>query len=74
MVASVPAWQRYAVLAPVLVVGVGLVAAAVILLIRAGIDSWSESKHKRLIIWSVVLLFVVVGVLSYLRVSLPNTE
>ena len=74
MIASVPAWQRFAVLAPVLVVGVGLVAAVLILLGRAFVDSWRESTHKRLILAGLVALVGVVMVLTYFGIKLPKEE
>ena len=74
MLASVPQWERLAVLAPVLVVGVGLVAAVLILLGRAFVDSWRESVHKRLIVASLVALLGVVVILTYFGIKLPKTE
>ncbi len=74
MVASVPEWQRLTVLAPVFVVGAGLVVAVLILLARAFVDSWRDSTHKRLIVVSLVALVGVVVILSYLGVTLPKEE
>ena len=71
---TTPEWERVAVLAPVWVVGAGLVGACLILLGRAFADSWRESEHKRLILVGLVGLLGVVVVLTYLGVSLPNTE
>lgn len=69
-----PEWQRLTVLAPVFVVGIGLVGAVLILLGRAFADSWRESPHKRLIIAGLVALCAVVVLLTYLGVSIPNEE
>ena len=74
MVASAPEWERIAVLAPVWVVGVGIVAAVLILLLRAFAESWRETAHKRLIIGGLVALCAVVVLLTYLGITLPNTE
>jgi hypothetical protein len=65
-------WQRYIVLAPALVIGVGLVAGVVILLGRAFVESVRESGHVRLVTGGLVGLAVVVGILTYLGVSLPR--
>ncbi len=74
MAATTPEWQRLAVLAPVWVVGAGLVGACLILLGRAFADSWRGSGHKRLILASLAGLVGVVVLLTYLGISLPNTE
>jgi len=74
VVATTPEWQRLAVLAPVWVVGAGLVGACLILLGRAFADSWRGSGHKRLILVSLAGLLGVVLLLTYLGISLPNTE
>ncbi len=71
---TTPEWQRLLVLAPVWVVGAGLVGACGILLLRAFADSWRESQHKRLILGGLVALVGVVMLLTYLRINLPNTE
>lgn len=71
---SAPEWQRLIVLAPVLVVGVGIVGGCLIVLGRAFADSWRESTHKRLMVGGLVALVVVVMILTYLKISLPNTE
>jgi hypothetical protein len=74
MVATVPEWQRLAVLAPVLVVGTGLVVGVLILLGRAFADSWRDSPHKRLILGGLVALVGVVMVLTYFGIKLPKGE
>jgi hypothetical protein len=72
MGAATPEWQRLLVLAPVFVVGAGLVAAVLILLGRAFADSVRESGHKRLLLASLVALIGVVMLLTYLGVNLPR--
>jgi hypothetical protein len=70
--AATPEWQRLLVLAPVFVIGAGVVAAVLILLGRAFADSVRESGHKRLILAGVVGLIGVVVLLTYLGVNLPK--
>ena len=72
MLASAPHWQRLVTLAPVFVIGVGLVLAVLILLGRAFAASVRESGHQRLIFLGVVALVGVVVLLTYLGVELPK--
>ena len=72
MVAATPHWQRLLVLAPVFVIGAGLVLGVLILLGRAFADSVRESGHKRLLMAGLVALTGVVVLLTYLGVSLPR--
>ena len=72
MLASAPHWQRLITLAPVFVIGVGLVLAVLILLGRAFAASVRESGHQRLILLGVVALVGVVVLLTYLGVELPK--
>ena len=72
MVASAPHWQRLVVLAPVFIVGAGLVLGVAILLGRAFAHSMRESGHQRLIIGCLIALAGVVVVLTYLGVELPR--
>ena len=72
MLASTPHWQRLVTLAPVFVIGVGLVAAVLILLGRAFAASMRESGHQRLILIGLAVITVLVVVLTYLGVSLPK--
>jgi hypothetical protein len=74
MLAATPQWQRLLVLAPVFVVGAGLIAAVLILLVRAFADSVRDSEHKRLILVGAIVLVGVVMILTYLGVSLPKEE
>ena len=62
------------VLAPVWVVGVGLVAAILIVLGRAAADGWRGSDHKRLWMVALVGLCALVALLTYLGVTIPNSE
>jgi hypothetical protein len=72
MIASAPHWQRLVVLAPVFIIGGGLVAGVLIVLGRAFASSIRESGHKRLIVAGLVALTGVVVVLTYLGVQLPR--
>jgi len=60
------------VLAPVFVVGAGLVGAVLILLGRAFASSVRESGHAWLIVVGLVVLAGLVVVLTYLGVELPR--
>jgi hypothetical protein len=72
VLASAPHWQRLITLAPVFVIGAGLVPAVLILLGRAFAASVRESGHQRLIFLGVVALVGVVVLLTYLGVELPK--
>ena len=72
VVASAPDWQRYIVLAPAFVVGAGLIAAVLILLGRAFVETVRESGHRRLIVAGLVGLAVFIVILTYLGVELPR--
>ncbi len=74
MLVASSTWQRFALLAPVFVVGIGLVGAVGILLVRAAIDSWQESPHKRLMLIGFVALIGVVVLLTYLGIKIPKEE
>jgi hypothetical protein len=65
-------WERWIVLAPVFLVGAGLVGAVLILLGRAFASSVRESGHTRLIVVGLVVLAGLVVVLTYLGVELPR--
>jgi hypothetical protein len=65
-------WTRFLYLAPVFVIGIGLIAAVLILLGRAFADSIRDVKHKN-VLWIVPLAMVVaVVVLTYLGIQLPK--
>jgi hypothetical protein len=72
VIAETADWQRYVVLAPALVIGAGLVAAVLIVLGRAFAATVRDSGHVRLITGGLVGLAVVVGILTYLGVTLPR--
>jgi len=72
MLATAPLWERIIVLAPVIIVGLGLVAGVFILLGRAFAQSLRESGHKRAILAGLALVVAAVVVLTYLGVNLPR--
>jgi hypothetical protein len=72
MIASAPEWERLLVLAPVFVIGVGILLGVLILLGRAFACSVRESGHKRAIFAGLAVLVGAVVVLTYLGVSLPR--
>ena len=72
MLAANEGWQRFVILAPAIVIGVGLIAAVLILLIRAFMDSVKDLKHKRLLWIGAAALVGVVVLLTYFGVQLPK--
>jgi len=72
MLAATERWQRLLILAPAIVIGAGIVAAVVLLLIRAFLDSISDMQHKRLLWVGAAALVGVVVLLTYLGVKLPK--
>jgi hypothetical protein len=67
-------WERIVILAPALVIGLGLVAGVLILLGRAFADTVRESGHPRLVTASVAVVVGVVALLTYLGISLPSGD
>jgi hypothetical protein len=65
-------WQRFLILAPAFVIGIGLIAAVIILLVRAFLDSVRDMKHKRLLWIGFAALVGCVVLLTYLGVQLPR--
>jgi len=65
-------WRRFLYLAPVFVIGIGLIAAVLILLGRAFADSIRDVKHKNVLWVGAIAMVVAVVVLTYLGVSLPK--
>jgi hypothetical protein len=65
-------FQRAALLAPVLVIGVGALAGLVIFWGRTGWDSLSRSRHPRLIVAGAVAFIGLLVVLTLLGVDLPH--
>jgi len=72
VIAATPGWERWVVLAPVIVVALGLVAGVLILLGRGFVYSIRESGHPRWIYVGLVGLAAALGFLTYLGVSLPR--
>jgi uncharacterized membrane protein YdcZ (DUF606 family) len=72
LLASSIEWEKFVLLAPAIVVGVGLVCAVGILLSRAFVQSIRDSGHPRWIYAGLAGLFGVVVLLTYLGVSLPR--
>ena len=72
VVASSPVWQRLIILAPAIVISIGLVFVVLMLLGRAFLQTVRESGHRRLIYASLVGLVVFIGVLTYLGIELPR--
>jgi hypothetical protein len=65
-------WERLVTLAPVFVIGAGLVGAVLILLGRAFADSIRDVKHKRWLGIGAGGVVVLVVVLTYFGVNLPK--
>ena len=65
-------FQRAALLAPVLVVGVGAVAGLVVFWGRIGWDSLKRARHPRLLVAGGVAFIAVLVVLTLLGVKLPH--
>jgi hypothetical protein len=72
MLAETARWERLLVLAPVFVIGAGLVIAVLILLVRAFIDSVRDVRHKELLWIGGLAIIVLVVVLTILGVNLPK--
>jgi hypothetical protein len=72
VVASTPVWQRLIILAPAIVVSVGVLAVILMLLGRAFVQSVRDSGHRRLIYAGLGVLAVFIVVLTYLGVELPR--
>ena len=65
-------FQRAALLAPVLVIGVGAVAGLLAFWGRTGWDSLSRSKHPRLLVAGGLAFIALLAVLTLLGVNLPH--
>jgi drug/metabolite transporter (DMT)-like permease len=65
-------FERAALLAPVLVVGVAAVAGLVVLWGRVGWAHFRESRHPRVIVGATAAIVVVGLVLTLLGVNLPR--
>jgi hypothetical protein len=65
-------FQRAALLAPVLVIGVGAVAGLVVFWGRTGLDSLRRSRHPALIAAGAAVFVALLVVLTLLGVNLPH--
>ena len=72
MVGSAPHWQRLLVLAPVFVIGAGIVGAVMILVVRAFADSFRDFRYKRVAVAGFIAMIVLVVVLTYFGIQLPK--
>jgi hypothetical protein len=72
MVAPASVWENAVLLAPAIVISIGLVAVVLMLLGRAFAQSVRESGHTRLIMASLVGLALFIGIMIYLGVELPR--
>jgi hypothetical protein len=71
-VADAAPWERVIVMAPLIVVAVGVVAAVFILLGRGLAETVRESGHPRLIVGGLAALVGLIVLLTYLGVELPR--
>ena len=65
-------FERAALLAPVLVVGVAAIAGLFVLWGRVGYQHFRESRHPRVIVGAAVVIVLVALVLTMLGVKLPR--
>ena len=65
-------FQRAALLAPVLVIGLGAVAGLVVFWGRIGWDSLSRSRHPKLVVAGGVAFIALLVLLTVLGVDLPH--
>jgi hypothetical protein len=65
-------FQRAALLAPVLVIGVGAVAGLLVFWGRIGWDSLRRSRHPRLVVAGGLAFVALLVVLTLLGVNLPH--
>jgi hypothetical protein len=65
-------FQRAALLAPVLVIGLGAVTGLVVFWGRIGWDSLRRSRHPRLIVAGAAAFLALLVVLTLLGVNLPH--
>jgi hypothetical protein len=72
MLAATPRWEQLLTLTPVFVVGIGVVAAVLILLGRAFADSIRDLPHKGWLWAGAAALVGAVVLLTYLGVKLPK--
>jgi hypothetical protein len=72
ILAAAAGWERVIVLAPVIVIAVGVVGAVLILLGRGFVETVRESGHPRLIVGGLAALAGLIALLTYLGVQLPR--
>jgi ABC-type anion transport system duplicated permease subunit len=72
MVASTPVWQRLIILAPAIVISIGVLAVVLMLLGRAFAQTVRESGHQRLIYAGLGVVAVFIVILTYLGIELPR--
>jgi hypothetical protein len=65
-------FQRAALLAPVLVIGLGAVTGLVVFWGRIGWDSLRRSRHPRLVVAGAAAFLALLVVLTLLGVNLPH--
>jgi hypothetical protein len=65
-------FQRAALLAPVLVIGIGALAGLVVFWGRIGWDSLQRSRHPRLLVAGGLAFIALLVVLTLLGVNLPH--
>jgi hypothetical protein len=65
-------FQRAALLAPVLVIGLGAVTGLVVFWGRIGWDSLRRSRHPRLVVAGAAALLALLVALTLLGVNLPH--
>lgn len=65
-------FQRAALLAPVLVIGVAAVAGMVVFWSRVGWDSLSRARHPRILVAAGLAFIGLLVVLTFLGVNLPH--
>jgi hypothetical protein len=65
-------FQRAALLAPVLVIGVGAVAGLVVFWGKIGWDSLRRSRHPRLYVAGGLVFVALLVLLTFLGVNLPH--
>jgi len=65
-------FQRAALLAPVLVIGVAAVAGMVVFWSRVGWESLSRARHPRLLVAAGLAFIGLLVVLTFLGVNLPH--
>jgi hypothetical protein len=72
VVAAAARWERVVVMAPLIVIAVGVVAAVFVLLARAFVETVRESGHPRLVIGGLAAVLGLIVLLTYLGVELPR--